>query len=86
MNASADFLSLVLLGVALGNAALGFVVVYRHRQEQHLTFALTAFFVALWTLTNALFRLSASAETATLWAQLSYVVALGTGAAFLHFA
>lgn len=87
MSASSpDFLSLVLLVVALGNAVLGFVVIYRHRQEEHQTFALTAFFVALWTLTNALFRLSASSEAATLWAQLSYVAALGTGAAFLHFA
>jgi len=68
MSASSpDLLSLVLLVVALGNAALGFVVIYRHRQEEHLTFALTAFFVALWTLTNALFRLSSSSEAATLW-------------------
>jgi len=54
--------------------------------EEHLAFSLTAFFVALWTLTNALFRLASSSSSATLWAQLSYVAALGTAAAFLHFA
>lgn len=86
MTASPDPLALVLFVVAIVNAALGGIVLSRHRQEQHLTFALTAFFVALWTLTNALFRVSSTTPTATLWAQMSYVAALGAAAAFLHFA
>ncbi len=81
-----DSLAVVLLVVALVNAALGGVVLWQSRREQNLAFALTAFFVALWTLTNALFRVTSSASVATLWAQLSYVAALGTAAAFLHFA
>jgi len=68
------------------NALLGGIVLWHHRREEHLAFSLTAFFVALWTLTNALFRLASSSSSATLWAQLSYVAALGTAAAFLHFA
>lgn len=87
MNASSpDWFALALLLVAGVNAALGAVVLWRNRQEQHLTFALTAFFVALWTLTNALFRVTDSVSLATLWAQLSYLAALGTGAALLQFA
>lgn len=85
-SSSSDFLALVLFGVAGVNALLGGIVLWHHRQEEHLAFSLTAFFVAIWTLTNALFRLSSSSSSATLWAQLSYVAALGTAAAFLHFA
>ena len=83
---SVDLLALVLFGVAAVNLILGSVVLSRRRSEQHLTFALTAAFVAGWTLTNALFRTASTTTTATLWAQLSYVAALGTAAAFLHFA
>lgn len=83
---SPDALALVLLLVALANGTLGLIVLLRERREQNVAFALTALFVALWTLTNALFRLSSTTAAATLWAQLSYVAALGTAAAFLHFA
>ncbi len=87
MTASAlDPLALLLCAVALVNAALGAVVLWQSRREQNAAFALTAFCVALWTLTNALFRVTNSTALATLWAQLSYVAALGTAAAFLHFA
>ncbi len=87
MTASAlDSLALLLCVVALVNAALGAVVVWQSRREQNAAFALTALCVALWTLTNALFRVTDSTALATLWAQLSYVAALGTAAAFLHFA
>ena len=77
---------IVLFIVAGINALLGAIVLWRHQREQHLAFALTAFFVALWTLTNALFRITHSTSSATLWAQFSYIAALGTVAAFLHFA
>ncbi|BCM94125.1 hypothetical protein IAD21_06028 [Abditibacteriota bacterium] len=81
-----DHLALVLYIVAGINALLGAIVLWRHQREQHLTFALTAFFVALWTLTNALFHIATMSSLATLWAQLAYVAALGTGASLLHFA
>ena len=76
----------LLLTVALVNVALGAVVWRQSRREQNAAFALTAVFVALWALTNALFRVARQESGATLWAQLAYVAALGTGAALLHFA
>lgn len=81
-----DFVTPILFAVALINLALA-LVVFGHRPAQAVNrvFAVTGVSVALWTLTNALFRLSPSLATATLWAQLSYVAALMTAASLLQF-
>jgi hypothetical protein len=70
------------------NSALGLVVFRAGRgpREQTHVFSAMALSVAMWSLTNALFRLGLSLEMVTLWAQLSYASALATGAALLHFA
>lgn len=81
----------LLFGVGVCNAVLGVVVLLSNRRQSsikqaaHRTFALVAFSVAGWTITNALFRTAGSVEMARLWAQLAYVAALATAAAFLHF-
>lgn len=85
--ASADStIFLALLVVAVVNMALALVAFRASAKEANRVFALTAASVALWTLTNALFRGATSPETALLWAQLSYGAALLTAASFLHFA
>lgn len=81
-----DFVTLILFAVALINLALALVVFgYRPARIVNRVFAVTGASVALWTLTNALFRLSTSVAAATLWAQLSYVAALMTAASLLQF-
>ncbi len=75
-----------LLVVAFINALLAFIVWRAARREENHVFAVVALSVALWTLTNALFRTAASVESAALWAQLSYGAALAAAATFLHFA
>jgi hypothetical protein len=75
-----------LLAVAFINALLSFVVCRAAKREENRVFALVALSVALWTLTNALFRTATSVESATLWAQLSYGAAIATAATLFHFA
>lgn len=76
----------LLFGVALCNGLLS-AVVFRSNPKQtaNRTFALVAMSVAFWAATNALFRTIDDVGLATLWAQLAYVSALSTAAAFLHF-
>ncbi len=69
-------------GVKLG---LTYIVARTARREENRVFALLAVSVALWTQTNALLRITAPVDLATLWAQLSYLAALATAAACLHF-
>ena len=81
-----DFVTLILFAVALINLALaGVVFGHRPAQAVNRVFAITGASVALWTLTNALFRVSTSVPAATLWAQISYAAALMTAASFLQF-
>lgn len=84
--ASLGFIDWILSGVTLANVLLAWVIL-RHaaKREENRIFAITCLAVALWTLTNALFRLTTSQSTAILWAQLSYAAALALGASFLHF-
>jgi hypothetical protein len=72
--------------VTLANLALALVVL-RHapRREENRVFAITCASIALWTLTNALFRVTTSHAAIVLWAQLSYAAALILAASFLHF-
>lgn len=76
----------ILYGVAFVNVLLALVVL-RHapRREENRVFAVTCLSVALWALTNAFFRVSASQGWALLWAQASYAAGLALGASFLHF-
>jgi hypothetical protein len=76
----------VLFGVAVANVALALVVL-RHapQREENRVFAVTGISVALWTLTNALFRITTSHDAAVLWAEVSYAAALALAASFLHF-
>ena len=74
------------LVAALSWALALFVLCHTPGKPQNRVFAVTGASVALWTLTNALFRQAQTPEVATLWAQLSYVAALSTAASFLHFA
>lgn len=46
MTAFPDYFALVVFAVVAVNAALGAIVLGRHRQEQHVPFAFTAFVVA----------------------------------------
>ncbi len=77
---------MALLGVASINALLALIVGRAARRAENRVFAGVALSIALWTLTNALFRSASTTQIATLWAQLSYFAALSTGATFLHFA
>ena len=80
-----DFITLALLGVTLVNLSLAGIVLRVARREENRVFALLATSVALWTLTNALFRTAHTVPLATLWAQISYLSVLSTAAALLHF-
>ena len=62
-------------------------MVLRHapKREENGVFAVTCLAVALWALTNELFRVNDAQAFAVLWAQVSYVAALVLGASFLHF-
>jgi hypothetical protein len=80
-----DLIFVLLIAVALANALLAFIVARARRRVENHLFALVALFVALWTLTNALFRITGNINSATLLAQLSYFAALGTAASFWHF-
>lgn len=77
---------ILLLLVTLTNLLLVMLVLwYRHRAEVNRVFGLTAFAVAGWTLTNALFQSTHSVATATQAAAFSYLSAIVLGASFLHF-
>lgn len=78
--------ALLILVTALNLLLAVFVLVRAPRSEVNRVFAVTAFSVSLWTLTNALFQITDSVAAATLWAQISYVSALLIAASFLHFA
>ncbi|RYG66383.1 hypothetical protein EON80_15520 [bacterium] len=80
-----NLIFVLLIAVALANALLAFIVARAGRRTENRIFALVALFVALWTLTNALFRIVGNISSATLLAQLSYFAALGTAATFWHF-
>lgn len=83
---SLSFIDWMLYAVALANIVLALVVVRHARErEENRVFAITCLSVALWTLTNAFFRVSASQGWALVWAQMSYAAALTLGASFLHF-
>ena len=84
-HTNADFITLALIAVTAVNLGLAWIVIRAARQQENRVFALLATSVALWTLTNALFRTAHTVEVATLWAQASYLSALSTSAAFLHF-
>lgn len=73
--------------IAVVNFVLAAIVFFnRPRQESNRVFSVTAFAVAVWSLTNGLFQNAGTVETATLWAQLSYAAGIITAASFLHFA
>jgi hypothetical protein len=77
----------LLIAVTCTNLLLAALVFVRGRREEaNRVFAVTAFSVALWTLTNAGFQMTDSPQIALLWAQVSYAAALGIAASFLHFA
>jgi hypothetical protein len=82
---SLDLIFIALVGVALVNTGLSLIVGRAARRAENRVFALVALSVALWTLTNALFRSAEDVERATLWAQLSYLAALSISATFCHF-
>lgn len=78
--------ALFLYLVSLVNLALAGVVFWRRPQaEVNRVFALTAFSVATWTLTNGIFQATDSTEGATLAANVSYLAALTVAASLLHF-
>src|SRR4028119_548695 len=77
---------LVLLAATLANALLGLLILLKGPKElSSRIFGATAFSVAAWTLTNALFQATSSPQHALWWAALSYVAALCLCASFLHF-
>jgi hypothetical protein len=80
-----DPIFVALVGVALVNMGLSLIVGRAARRTENRVFAFVALSVALWTLTNALFRSAEDVERATLWAQLSYLAALSISATFCHF-
>jgi hypothetical protein len=81
-----DAVFITLLLITLANSILAsFVLWHRPKAEVNRVFALTACTTALWTLTNALFRITSSLDMATLWAQVSYLSAVLLGASILHF-
>lgn len=81
-----DAVFVTLLIVTGANLTLaGFVLWHKHKAEVNRVFALTACTTALWTLTNALFRVTPSLAMAILWAQVSYLSAVLLGASILHF-
>ncbi len=80
-----DFITLALLGVTLVNLGLAGIVLRAARRQENRVFALLATSVAVWTLTNALFRTAETVALATLWAQISYLSALATTATLLQF-
>jgi hypothetical protein len=77
--------AILLFGVSLLIAVLAGLVLYcGPRGSVQRTFAFAALSVAAWSLTNALFQLAASDRAALLWANLSYVSAVGIGASFFR--
>lgn len=80
-----DFIAFALLGVTVINLILAAIVVRAGHRKENRVFAFMAASVALWTLTNALFRSTETVAMATLWAQIAYLSALSTCAALLHF-
>ena len=80
-----DLIAFALLAVTAINFMLAGVVARAGHRKENRVFAFMAASVALWTLTNALFRLSETVPMATWWAQIAYLAALSTCAALLHF-
>jgi hypothetical protein len=81
-----DAVFAVLLIVTLANLTLaGFVLWHKPGAEVNRIFALTATTTALWTFTNALFRVAPTLSLATLTAKVSYLAAILLGASILHF-
>ena len=71
-----SFVNLALAGVVLGRNA---------KAEVNRVFALTAFSVASWTFTNAVFQATDSISMATLAANASYLSAIVVAASLFHF-
>lgn len=81
-----ETIALILFVVSAGNLALAWLVFRRSPKAQvNRVFAATALAVSVWTVTNALFQGTESVESATLWANVSYVSALVVAAALFHF-
>lgn len=81
-----EAVALLLYIVSFINLALaGVVFLRRPRAEVNRVFALTAFSVAAWTFTNAVFQATDSLVVATLAANISYLSALIVAASLLQF-